>query len=380
MSEQRINQMISFMMSLHPVPYLHMYPTNVSLGQFVENRLERFAAVNQGYGRADRVQEVIIICGLPSGGKSYVEGLLAPYLKYRLGTLGDFPDGLVHKRARYEHGEARVINSRRVATQSRRPWQDRELLAADEELQTLVAEVMEDADVVTVEVPGITAMKLREVDAYGQVQEEWIGRTLGSHLFHDVIRHEGVFEDRNYNYSVIALMGGVLLRQVMVHSREAFAEARDEQEAGFFAYIYGKQATSEPLTVESRRKLLEGASLEQVEFIETQLLKLFSELRARNLFAMEDIKVPPLNHIIPNELQPIIRGRDKLAVYNNWQVGSLVEFILSYYGVPSDQAFIGFNNPAVEQLGLPDINYVAYDISRRRQQIAQRKVSQAGGS
>ncbi len=357
MSSEAIIRLTREMAEVRSIPYLpHYGPANIeypyrTLAQFVISLADRLKAQPS---QVPSEPTVLAVIGLPGSGKTMytkkIGRFLNPYLQQDITEVNWEQDG--RKRAKL---------AGKVTTPLDQPFKQEELKASGEELGAATREHLLRRESVIVEVPGVANAL---VSHEGLGEEHWLGRELGGRFLRDLLLKQGLLEGLEYELSIAGFLGGPLLRHILVYFRDELSQTRDLGEAGHIAYIYGKIREDRPLRREEYKALGGGANLGQILVMEQAVNKLRDHLRSQGL-----IEQPNFHHFIfatPEELRAIMGTEELLLSYNYWSYGTVMEHILSTARMPLDRVFLGYNNPAISELNIPDVGALISRIREKR--------------
>lgn len=299
-------------------------------------------------------RNVLIYCGPPGSGKSRWRRTGDRFLQLSLEDVYFDTLKTINAISWEKEGEDAARAANLIFTPSYKPFTEQELKASNHKLTEATLTSVQNSWITTIEVPATTAVN---------VDGLWIGRRIGSELLHQLQNRDYPFNQLDYNLHVVGFFGGPLLRLIRVYGREAVRYANSLEEAKKVAPLYGIDTPKNYIEWE---KLKEGASVEQIEKIEQEIIRAYSFLDRRKLIS----PIPfPLFKRAAGEIEVILKKGELLDIYKSWKhIAPIMEYIFDNFNMtPLENLFIGYNNPSLKELGIkPDnLTNLAYDLQVR---------------
>ncbi len=220
----------------------------------------------------------------------------------------------------WEEAEDRARETGKITTSKELPFQDEELEATNEEGENGLLELIGKFPEIALEVPVVTGAK---------VENRFIGRQLGFSWIYNLARREGIFSNLdNYTLSIVGLVPGARLREwAMSDFRKVLKHTTSLGEAQKIALDHGIYV---PQTEQEWREISQGASPEQIEFIDPILSQVAERTRLHK---------PPRRPGIANVFANSIRYE-----------ASHIQYICEEnFGMPIGTFFVGLSNPPITQ-------------------------------
>ncbi len=321
--------------------------------QYNIDLMSQIGVMVKGASLEDMEPQVLVVVGPPGVGKTRTLKIINNFVN---GTVNRFTGAAEDIRRRSlnweEDGEGVARTKGLILTPPDEPYEANELQSANDVLEERMIEALETAEAITLELPAAAAVR---------VKGKWIGRKIGSDLLYDLTRRSGNFKrvSRPYKTKAVGMVGGPLLRYLLVNYRDFNRRAQSLEEAQLNAFTFGQPL---PRTEEEWRESITGASEEQVRTIEWTMDSLAMRLQDRKL---EQIKPRNSNQPLATLLQAETVAystnlRTAIRMGLNFRAFAQGKVLrrLFYENLKMDasQTFIGFNNPSLEDLGIPDIN------------------------
>ncbi|MDO8452458.1 MAG: hypothetical protein Q7S79_01770 [bacterium] len=199
-----------------------------------------------------------------------------------------------------------------------------------------------------------------------------VGKARGFWTVYNLLHRKGRFsylpEDLQINVNLAGIVGGYLVRNVLVYFREDIGrididDSKALEKAAVIAAAYQKKA---PRSLEElARMLADGASPKQVELIEEENNHVVATIRHMLLLPK---KMNYYKTLAPASLKQVLRSNE--GVRSTLRASHLAA-MFSGLGQPADgvtlSTFVGINDPQFEQLGLDLEAIKAWgDVERRR--------------
>jgi hypothetical protein len=339
--------------------------TTSSLPKLMQNFLKTFsseqAKLEQGEITEQQFQRhSIVLIGPPGVGKSYVRGYLEKWIR------GKFPqfsqEGLINDVTWERDG----LGSDRPLG---RPFSEQESMLANRNFANNLASKLNSSIIVTVECPALATLTKRD--------KKWIGRPTGSLALRAAEMKSNIFftkeEKESSEYDVemfppnkqyyISILGGPLLRRMMVYLRDDLRNVASLKEAQKICALYGKPI---PRNAQELRSLSQdGASVEQIEYLEALVRLAIEQLKTEDELGNSIVPLDfdnfskgfeddamRLQQVLPESTEQILK-----EMYESYAVASFLKHVTQKtLKILPSQLLIAYNNPSLEDLNIsPDL-------------------------
>ncbi len=283
--------------------------------------------------------QLINLKGDPGSGKTWLMGKVKAALEAM-----EIPEEAIEVVSWEKDGEQKAIDKGYIKSPVHKIFRWHEVFAAEREYRQSKLTVLRSRPLVVIaEDPGGIAA---EIDGKWKVK-----RPLGGTVGKEVSRREGEFAEIPYDEWNLVSVEGQFLRQALVYGRQEVRNAPTLERAVDVAKIYGIIGEDQDMSEDEWAEKKNGASLEQIAFIEQKRQSLLYDLsntpvmrKVQNYAALIDSYDPLTRSLIPE-------GQlEKLA--KPWELGAMWEYILRSHKVEETRTFIGYNNVSPMQLGL----------------------------
>lgn len=328
---------------------------------------------------SDIPTRVIDISGLTGVGKTRFRRLISDYLTEWVETFkwledkdpirGETPLKVVT----YEKdGEESARKKGLIYTPSHMPFNDGELYNSDRMLSGNLAAAIKSSFITITEIPAISRIPLRKIHEFlddSIYNWNWYGRTLGTNTFFKLAAHMEEFRDLNYLPYFVLLMGGPVLRNIMVYGRDAYNKSSSLEEAQEVAEIYGFPV---PKNEDEWRNTSEGASVKQIEVVENTAVELVDRLEYEHLVDVSRKELyagPFMEHAYPASFKNVLTKDELERDYKRWRFGLIILHVmnkLNPLGIDRQDVFAGYNSPTLAELNIKDLNRLIEDLRRRK--------------
>ncbi len=303
---------------------------------------------------------ILVLLAIPRTGKTHT----------RLPATRFFHSNLNYKITNHtwESAEKRAIDLGKIITPPSNPFTPEELDIASDYFIYLGFEKIKQSLVSVWEVPIMPAVMINDQ------KDSFIGRNLGFWALYNLTRKPETFiekyqqiqeiENPNFHPSrddlslppldiyFAGLVGGKLVREMAWLYRAEMKMSVNRREGREIALRFGKIKQRErflPKRWDKMRK--DGASPMQLDRLDDEFHHLVEQL--------------------PDNLRVDVPGLDTDSLRQQQEAVLLRHIILENYGVPLENAFIGLNNPTLEDLGITD----SFNLEKKSREIRERYYS-----
>lgn len=282
--------------------------------------------------------------GLPLSGKSWSRQLVTRYIDLWLDNivnpnLGSRFQGrkISYSVETWEGAEDEARRKGKITTQAALPYGEDELLESDRRFARRLKKANRHSELVIVEAPIIPGNLITEVNGNGQTSKRWIGRHLGGKALYELCHNEGVFKgEEEKKIFATGLVAGGFVRWLGLGYRGAIKSSRTLVQGQAVAEIFHKKIPQNIHQWEAMRR--EGASQAQI----IKIKESFNE-SARILWCQDRLSTG-----LGNSEYILDISQDLLEKMMLEDVNSVT------LGIPSQNVFIGYNNPNYDDCGFSD--------------------------
>lgn len=306
--------------------------------------------------KSELTRHVIAFIGAPGAGKSFCRSRVATWVQET------FSEASFQSLTWEKDGEGENRPQDRSSTYE-------EIIEANANFAGNVIRSLDDHDVTCIECPAIATLRR---------DHTWIGRPLGSPTLLTLAKKSSLFfsEDEKMEEGVdinalpptklyvVSLLGGPLLKRMMIPMRDGIRRAKNLEEAQEICKLFNKPVPQNQ--DEWRRISQDGASVSQSKYIE-QLVEQAIAILAKEESFGSSISPPLFSHFEQayeeraEKMMRVLPGSKESILWDMYSILVSAYFqkhiIQKTLRVSPYEVFIGTNDPSLEDLGILPENY-----------------------